>query len=392
MKTVSKQTQNTVINLSSKFTKGYNRIAANDPQHLYQDDKNTKTKSVRNDVATAGKIVPLDEISPLNDTLLKIYSFLKTNSEEDTKHREKLNNFQEEKELEAKKRHDKLMKAITALMDVKEGTATKVDNDKTPNGGPSIGDIVANVAGGSALSKALPGLATAGVVGGVAVGGAAASMIATSILASEQGKPLREAFEGKQDPYGTLGAMSGDTAVAAAALSGMEETTENAINRKKANLLADRPSNKKSLLFWKDSKLQGDYLKEVGWDEKSGTTKAERQSGVKSIDAKGQPVMGPVPTAIESPTPETPAPTKSTPSSAAPVSSTPSSSKVNEVTSENNKMRVEEMTSPAAPAINTVNKTVAQDAPARPERVRMPAVRNLEETFQKMIIYSTRVV
>ena len=49
------------------------------------------------------------------------------------------------------------------------------------------------------------------------------------------------------------------------------------VERKKQKILADRPSNKKSYVPWKDSDLQQAYLKEIGWDQKTGTTAQERQ-------------------------------------------------------------------------------------------------------------------
>jgi hypothetical protein len=400
MKTVSKKTQNTVIDLSTKFTKGYKRVAANDKKFDQQKDKDDKTQSVR-DASTASKITPLDESTVLNDTLLKIYTFLQKSFEQDKLHKEKIDNFAEERELESKKRHAKLMKAIETLMGTSEGTASGIGTAAAIAGGSAIGpsDIAAGVAGGSFAARALPALALTGVVGGVVAGGAASSMVATSILASEQGKPLREAFEGKSDPYGTLGAMSGDTGAAASILSSTEDTNENAIQKKKMRLLAERPSNKKSKLFWKDPELQEKYLKEIGWDEKTGTTAAERKVSAVSNETQTTPASQEQAPANTSPnvipvdkTLSTGEEIVSQQSTAAPVPSTPSTSKVNDVIQESNAININQMTAPAETVVNNVNTALADNKPSTPERVKIPSVRNLEPTFQKMIIYSTRLV
>lgn len=68
------------------------------------------------------------------------------------------------------------------------------------------------------------------------------------------------------------------------------------IERRKMNLLANRPSNKKSMLFWKDSQMQKDYLNEIGFDESTGLTAEEKSKGYTGIDAKGQPTTSTSPT------------------------------------------------------------------------------------------------
>ena len=75
---------------------------------------------------------------------------------------------------------------------------------------PTTASPAATAAAAAAGSAAL----TAGTVGSVAVGGAAATGLATGILATEQAKPLREAVTQNS----ILGAMSGDTAMAAGIL------------------------------------------------------------------------------------------------------------------------------------------------------------------------------
>lgn len=78
-----------------------------------------------------------------------------------------------------------------------------------------------------------------------------------------------------------LNAGTPDTAMAEAIMQ-TAEAPDAEKQVKKQNLLANRPKNKKSLIFYKDSELQKDYLKEIGWDEKTGTTAEERSRGTRA--------------------------------------------------------------------------------------------------------------
>lgn len=78
-----------------------------------------------------------------------------------------------------------------------------------------------------------------------------------------------------------LNAGTPDTAMAEAIMQ-TAEAPDAEKQVKKQNLLANRPKNKKSFIFYKDSELQKDYLKEIGWDEKTGTTAEERSRGTRA--------------------------------------------------------------------------------------------------------------
>ena len=83
---------------------------------------------------------------------------------------------------------------------------------------------------------------------------------------------------------GILNAGTPDTAMAEAIMQ-TAEAPDAEKQAKKQNLLANRPRDKKSLIFYKDSELQKDYLKEIGWDEKTGTT-AEERSRATRVDVR----------------------------------------------------------------------------------------------------------
>ena len=90
-------------------------------------------------------------------------------------------------------------------------------------------------------------------------------------------------------------------------------------------------------------------------------------------------------------------PVSATPTTTTPVSkpteapaSTPSvSQKLNQVQSENLKLNLpQSKEDPSSVINNTSVKTYAENG----KKIPMPSVRNLEPTFQNMILYSTRVV
>jgi len=69
-----------------------------------------------------------------------------------------------------------------------------------------------------------------------------------------------------------------------------QENTSN-VDRRKENILADRPLSKKSILNpIKDVELKKKYLEDIGWDNNTGLTQKERDQGFTGIDEKGIPV------------------------------------------------------------------------------------------------------
>jgi hypothetical protein len=86
----------------------------------------------------------------------------------------------------------------------------------------------------------------------------------------------------------------------------------------------------------------------------------------------------------------TPAPTPESVPTATPTASTPASAAVMPVTSENLEMNLPMAATSAGETINTTNIN-AQNQPSQ-SVTEIPSVRNMEETFQRMILYSTRVV
>jgi len=112
-----------------------------------------------------------------------------------------------------------------------------IDKDGEDSGGSSIlskaGNLLKKGAPLATTAAELGGttaatgaLGTAATIGTVAVGGAAATGLATGLLASDNQKAHREAYSAENDKYGMLGAMSGDTGMAANILEAGNRTPE----------------------------------------------------------------------------------------------------------------------------------------------------------------------
>ena len=143
------------------------------------------------------------------------------------------------------KKQEKFYNDVTIKL---EEIYNKLDNIGTGNLSQSLLDML-----GNKTSKAIPSTATpaasaaagspllaGAALGAVALGGAAATVGATGMLATESAAPLRKAVT--QNPM--LGAMSGDTALAAGILDANEGRTAEqvrAIQEKENKALQDAP-------------------------------------------------------------------------------------------------------------------------------------------------------
>jgi hypothetical protein len=392
---VAEKTVNTVLELTGKFTLGF--IKAVTGKGSATKEKNLsfggKAKVKKDGKDTASKIKPLKQGNELLDMLMKIYNFMNKNFEEDKLHREKLNNFKEEAKIEADKRHKALLAQIALLM--KEQKGGEVTAEKEQESGNILDSIFGAVGGISTLLNIAKFFVATPL--GIAILGATTLF---ALLATD--KNAEATNQGIQ--------TAGDVSKQAASVT---EAAADLIGGRKNRLLSERPSSKKSYFNpKKDAELQAKYLQEIGFDETTGLTQAEKDAGYTSIDEDFNPIKVKSPTTESSGAPTTPsaspataaatsAPASSQVSTASslspgetamPAAAAPASAKLNAVQSENNTAKVNALTEPSSSTINNVSSSTALQKPAPQQRVRIPSVRNLEESFQKMITYSTRVV
>lgn len=347
---------------------------------------------------TATKIGKLEgDDSGLNDVLNKIYTFMKSNQEDDIKHQELQNNRREEELLESDKKHKELLAALAKLTGNKvEGqTANKVESESPT----SILDSILDALGGMRVAfNVLRGLAgfLANPVTFILAGGALLSVISTSIATDPN---FQQAFTKEMDPNGMLGAMSDGAGLASSILGAAAKTKEEKISIDKKNevlrtLLKDAP--------WY-TRLYNVGVRDYLLKEKKLTAK--------QVDE----LIGPIPTSEEdtgtevAPTPKPKPMSGASPAEAtqarsdfaktdprmigsateAEAASGASANLVN-ATNENNNLKLNELTS--TPATTNINSSTTNSRKISQSSGALPPVRNLEETFQRMILNSTRVV
>lgn len=234
--------------------------------------------------------------------LNKILFFLKKNRDEDKLEREKQKNF----EAEQKEEKERAEKGLVGRVVPKKPTKVKQkEPEKQDEVGGIFGFLKNLLTGITELFSSLKGIMSIfGKIGSFIGKIGPLVMRVISFFAGPVGIALLGALSlgallkmmwDDKDPTATTKAITAAGAPDAAAASEIakvsEVTEENAIERKKQNLLANRPKEEKS--WWnpiKDSELQKNYLKKIGWDPKTGTTESERNSGIEKIDVDGNPV------------------------------------------------------------------------------------------------------
>jgi hypothetical protein len=333
---------------------------------------------------TASKIKPTRENEEgMLEMLNEIYLLL-----EDSRHSLKnLSPTEEEifeRELKAKQRHKELLEALK-YKTTKEETATKKEES-----GISLLDNIMDMFGlkdlGKLAIRGLGSLATAAVTGagGILLGGAAAAGIAYfmyKVLTDESSydkdpnSPFNLALKQAEDVGGLAGIKDEEDRIRK--LPEYERTKAEIANYEKTYNEGDKLN---------DAQLKGYAARGPEAAKAVQDYKIERD---KLFDALGYK-PSPTPTAEPAPTS---APTASAESSdtATPMPATPASAAATTATNENLEMNLPMASASAGETINTTNINT-QNQPSEQSVTEIPLVRNMEETFQRMILYSTRVV
>jgi hypothetical protein len=323
------------------------------------------------------------------DMLNKIHTFLQRNGEQDKLHQDRLNNYMEENLAEAKARHDKLLEAIKKLTKDVSVTKEEAPTASSPAQEKNILDILTDVFDikdiktvfktlGRFATMLTPFLGPLAAAASIAVFGYTMYKMFTDKNAyeapdSDVNKGLAQAksvggFAGVQDTEEKLKKLPEYDQVMAQIKN--YETTYN----------EGMPLNDKQLSGYekRSKKAVDDYKKER--DSKSYTPVPTPRTVVNTTGQTGMPSLS------ETPTAETASPS---PAAAAPSPS----EQLNNVVAENNDAKISEAT--AQPSVNTINNTIAsgikQEVKNAP-KLDLPSVRNQEETFRRMIFYSTKVV
>ena len=337
--------------------------------------------------------------------LQSIESLLHTTREDDKLKAEEEKNFEEERNLEKAKRHKALMEAITGKpYTEKTPTATKVDNPEETPSGLDLSDMMAMFkmlknAGGWLTTLLLGPVALAAALSALIIGGAALKGDQEVERYRELGGDEAADLAAQRQTDEFLGA--GDPGAAGSAIMNAGEETKGEkltkLVKKKQEIVKTLMENegfKKSgednqgRYLFKDSKNQPPdpellekvnnqanlYLKSNTLPETTKVGNQELPKESPEISQKNSPEMAPA-----------------TPKEAAvPVSEAPKSgAQLNQVQKANLDLNLpQSKPDPTSVVNNNVNNVSKNGKP----RGIIPSVRNNEETIQRLIFNSTRVV
>ena len=386
MAKISEQTKDAVVELTGKFSKDFVKVASGKKTASKQKDVSFsgKAKEVKSDSKTASKIKPLKQGNELIDMLLKIYNFMDKNYNDDKLRREQENNFKEESQMEAGKRHARLLKSIEDLkksLKVDKGTAEVIPGDDT--GGGSLLDTIASV-----FNLGKTALTALGWLGGLVASPLGVGLIG-AVVAGTVGAWMVKQIAA--DPQAALRGEGGiGMAVAGLGSEGQgpsydEEQTSKELTKKAEQV--DKKGLKKATLEELEAKLQ--QQTEFGHVKTPEFAELTKEIALRKSEQAPDPAAAPSASPAAAPAA---APSASPAASPAAAPSVPASAKLNSVQAENNTAKIDEMAAPPEVNINNSSTTSSTQKPTPQPKKKLPPVRNLEETFQKMIVYSTRVV
>lgn len=332
---------------------------------------------------TASKIKPLEEGDGLNDILGKIVSFMQSVNEAEKTRREQANQFAEESALERARRHKELIEAITGKPysgNPKKPTATKIPDSPRSSLFDDLLSAFGLGAGALSLLKTIGSVAMffTGPVGLAILGATSLAFLAWKIFSS------KGAFE---DPDSEI-SKGLDQAKSAGGLAGVMDERD---RRKKM------PEYDRTMAELKDfetfqnegEKLTNKQLEPFG-KRGPGALEAVEDYKVARDEYKrivGEPLESATP--IPSPVPATSSATPTSSAVEAPAAAPVTTQKLSQVQNENLDLSIPESNPDPTTVINN-NSVKSYETSGN--KIPMPAVRNLEPTFQNMILYSTRVV
>lgn len=348
----------------------------------------------------------------MSEVLEKILELQQRTYDNIKEQRERLNNFKEEKELEADKRHKALLDAIKGFSPGEKQTAEKVKDSGGMDMSSIIQSILSAFGGARTAMSALSLLGTfaASPIGALFIAALVAGTVGSWMVEQIKADP-KAALEGKggigmavaglgsesQIPTPTFDEETRKKLAASVDSKGLKESTVEELQAKKADILDvgvdPRIKQKKGMTLDDVDKKRLTQINAI--DAEIAAKQKTAGSAETATPAGSTNAASPTPTSGPTATPEPAAPATppaATPASptAAPAATTPPSQQLNAVTNENRTAKIDSMaTSPTT----TTNNVVAKNQPKKmQEKDGIPAVRNMEATLQRMIYNSTRIV
>jgi hypothetical protein len=292
----------------------------------------------------------------------------------------------------------------------KTTTATKVDDQAAPSSGPGLLELLGGASAFATLGKVLSWFASGFGLALLGIGSAAALM--ALLYRDEHAEETNKGIQNAGATDGGLGAA-------------IQEVRSDEVASRKAVLLREAHKNDIIKSHWWEYKKQDEeekeYLKSIGFDDKTGLTQKDRNNGFNAVDENGDPVFSKsrakevgattseIPsqsstnttteTGSSSATPAAAATSTTVPSaetapstttSAVPVQTQPAASQaLNQVQKENLELGLP--VNKQDPSTVAINKSTNVSSNGKPLG-QIPFVRNAEETIQRMIYNNTRVV
>ena len=347
---------------------------------------------------TATKIGSLESENQTLDMLMKIYEFMQKTQEDKVAQRDAENNFAEENKLEKDRRHKELIAAITGKPFTGKVSATKAPADDKKEEDTIISTFGLKGAGKMAL-KGLGSLAAFAMspVGVAMLAAAAIGGFGYFIYKALKEEP---SYEAEQEARGIRQAES------VGGLAGVKDEED------RIKKLPEYERTMAELINYEKNYNEGEKLGDM---QLAGFAKRGSESARAVEDYKAKrdgKTATPVTQTPQAPTPAT----EETPTSSAvpmaggggggtnsPTASAVSAGGGTSVAMESPNMGSQlqsaqtqnlDMQIPVSskdPSI-AINNTTKVSNTTTKEKKNLPAVRNMEETFQRMILYSTRVV
>ena len=353
---------------------------------------------------SASKLGALDDDTDITSILYDIEKLLSESLEYDKMQSDKENNFAEEKESERLRRHKELIEAITGKKYSGKASATTMKKDAEEEENDSLLSMFGLKDVAKSAVKALGSLATwaVGPIGGVLLGAASAGAIGYFLykaLTTESGyedinSALSKGIRQAQDVGGLAGAKDEEDRIRK--LPEYERTMAEITNYEKTYNEGEKLN---------DAQLE-QFIKKGPEAAKAVQDYKAKRDGVTATPVPSSP-QTPASTETNEASTESASPmagggigaggmtsdSSSTGAegggSAAAMQSPNMGSQLQNVQAENLDMSIPTSSEDPSVVFNQSTKTPESSTKTKSP---LPAVRNMEETFQRMILYSTRVV
>jgi hypothetical protein len=370
------------LNIAKFVTGGSNIAPAILGRLTGRSSKDIKFFTGKKQYDTASKIKPLEEGDGLNDILSKIVSFMQSVNQAEKARRDQANQFAEENALERARRHKELIEAITGKPytgDPKKPTATKVADTAQSS---FLDDILdAFGLGRTALSI----LKTVGKIGLFFTGPVGLAILGAGSIAAF-GYFLYKALKAEPSYEAEQEAKGLDQAKSVGGLAGVAD------ERAKRQKMPEYDRTMAEIKDFETFQNEGEKLtnKQLEGFAKRGPGALEAVEDYKVARDEYKRIVGePLESATPVPATATPSASPSSPVSEVPAAAPEASQKLTQVQNENLDLSIPQ-SNPDPTTV--VNNNSVKSYEKTGDKIPMPAVRNLEPTFQNMILYSTRVV